>query len=364
MYQKNYNGEITSIQAYIMIISIMIGSGILGLAREVAEISQQDAWISVLVNGIFVSIIMSIIVFTIRNFPGHNFFQYTSILLSKPIAYIITVIYIIYIAIFSGISIRFLVEMISTWFLPKTPIFVVSLIIVITTVYMTMHGLTTLARFNEVIIIMLIPFTLLVLVGLPEMEFINLRPIGGSGIKSIMLGVPPTFYAFSGFESIQIYYPYISNKQKPFLKYSVLSIFLVTFIYTITVLSQIALFGVQGLERVLYPSINYLGAVDFPLIERMEIFFTIFWIFTVFSTIGLMYFSGCILLQNVFTTKNTRFFSFLLAPIVFFSSLYPKNTAQVVDIGDIDGKIVIFLGFALPILLFISFLIRKKVGKL
>ncbi|SCX95895.1 GerAB/ArcD/ProY family transporter [Alkaliphilus peptidifermentans] len=364
MYQRNYNGEITSTQAYIMIVSIMIGTGILGLSRAVAEISQQDAWISVLINGIFVSIIMAIIVFTIRNFPGQNFLQYTSILLSKPIAYIITSIHIIYLVIFSATATRFLTEMISTWFLPKTPIFVVSLIIVITTVYMTMHGLTTLARFNEVIVFMLIPFTMLVFVGLPEMEFINLRPIGGSGIKSIMLGAIPSFYAFGGFESILVYYPYISNKQKPIIKYSVLSILLVTFIYTITVISQIALFGVQGLERVLYPSINYLSAVDFILIERMEIFFTIFWIFTVFSTVSLMYLAGCILLQNVFTTKNTRFFTFLLAPIVLFLSMYPKNTVEVVSIGDMVGKAVIFVGFGLPIILFISFLIRKKVGKL
>lgn len=52
MYRKYVNGEITAIQAYILIISIMIGTGILGLSRVVSEYAQQDAWISVLINGI------------------------------------------------------------------------------------------------------------------------------------------------------------------------------------------------------------------------------------------------------------------------------------------------------------------------
>ena len=358
MYRKYVNGEITALQSYIIIISIMIGTGILGLSRIVAEVAQQDAWISVLVNGVFISIIMAAIIYTVKKYPKDNFLQVTTYLLTKPVAYLVTIAYIIYAVLATATIIRFLLEMVQTWLLETTPIPIISLIIVITTVYMVKNGLTVVARFNEVLFFYLIIFFLLIAVGLPEAQLINLRPVGGSGIRNIIKGAIPSFYAFGGYEVILVYYSYISDKHKPVLKYSVLSILVVTVFYTLTVMSQLALFGADELQRVLYPSMNYLRAVDFPVLERMELFFTVFWSFTVLGTIGLQYFAACILSQTVFKSKKTATFAYIYAPIIFVLSLYPRNTPHLVELSGYISYMNIFFGLALPLLLFIMSLIR------
>lgn len=360
LYGKYKDGEITPIQSYIILISIMIGTGILGLSRIVAAVSRQDAWISVLVNGIFISIIMAIMVFTISKFKELNFLEYVCHLLSKPVGYTITIGFIAYSILATGTIIRFVSEMIGTWFLPITPIYVISAITVITTIYMTRKGLTVLARFNEVIAFMLIPFALLVFVSYTELNFVYIKPIGGSGIKNIMAGVVPSFYAFGGYEIMMIVYPYISNKKKPILKYSVLSMLLVTLFYGGTVFFHIALFGPDEIQRVLFPAINYIGAVDFPLVERMEIFFTVFWSFTVLSTVALQYMTANILLQSVFKNDKTSLYAYILSPIVFAISLIPKNTVDVAEMGDQVGRLTIFFSMILPLLLFFTYLIRKR----
>lgn len=360
MYGKYKDGEITPIQTYIILVSIMIGTGILGLSRVVAEVSRQDAWISVLLNGLFISLIIIIIIYTISKFPQFNFLEYVCHLLSKPIGYIITIAFIAYSILATGTIMRFLAEMIGTWFLPKTPSYIIILIIAITVVYMTRNGLTVLARFNEVIAFLLIPFVLLVFVGLSELNFIHIRPIGGSGIKNIIAGVVPSFYAFGGYEVMMVIYPYISNKKKPILKYSVLAILLVTLFYSAIVFFHIALFGPDEIQRVLYPAINYLGAVDFPLVERMEIFFTFFWTFTVLATAGLQYITANILLQSIFKNNKTSIYAYILSPIVFIIALIPRNTVMVAETGDKIGKLTVFFSMALPILLFLSYLLRKR----
>jgi len=362
MYRKYANGEITALQSYIIIISIMIGTGILGLSRVVSDIAQQDAWISVLLNGIFISIIMAVIIHTVRKYPEDNFLQYISYLLSKPIAYLVTIAYIIYATLATATIIRFLLEMIRTWLLETTPMAILSLILVLTAVYMVKNGLTIVARFNEVLFFYLIVFILLILVALPETQLINLRPVGGSGIKSIIKGAIPSFYAFGGYEVILVYYTYISDKNTKILKYSVLSVLSVTLFYTITVASQIALFGPDELSRVLYPSMNYLRAVDFPVFERMELFFTVFWSFTVIGTMGLQFFSGCLLSQIVFKTKKAATFAYIYAPIIFMLTLYPKNTPHLVELSSYIGYMNIFFGLILPLLLFIMSLIRGGKG--
>jgi len=137
-----------------------------------------------------------------------------------------------------------------------------------------------------------------------------------------------------------------------------LSVLLVTMFYTASVASQIALFGYEEIQRFLYPSINYLRAFDFPIFERMELFFTILWLYTVLGTIGLQLFAGCNLLQSIFKTKTTNFFLYLQAPIIFVLSLLPKNIAEVVDYSKIIGKAHIFFGLILPLFLLLMFFIH------
>lgn len=360
MYGKFRGGEITSIQAFVMLISIMIGTGVLGLSREVAEVSKQDAWLSVLLNGLFISLVMAAIIFIASKFPKYNFLQYVSCIMGKPLGYLITICFLVYAVMVTATITRLLGEMVTTWLLPKTPLYIINFLVVVTSVYMIRNGLTVLARFNEVIIFMLIPFALLILVGIPQIKLINLRPIGGTGIITIFKGILPSFYSFAGYEVLLIYYNYISDKQKPILRNSVLGIAVVTIFYAITVASQIAMFGAEEISHVLYPSISYLTSVDFPVLERMEIFFVTFWIFTVMGTVGIQYMAACILLQNIFNNKKISLFAYGLSPVIYILSVYPENIKQVFDIGGIVGKLNIFFGLILPLILILIYSLRRK----
>lgn len=360
LYNKNRNGEISAMQSFAILVNMIIGTGILGLSRSVAEVSKQDAWISVFINGLFITFMVVIIIYTISKFPKYNFLQYSCYLLSKPLGYIFSFCYTVYGIFLTVTVISFLSEMVSTWLLLDTPNYIIKLLVVLTIVYMTKNGLTILARFNECILFLLIPLALLIFVGLPEASLVNLKPIGGSGLSNILKGVLPSFYAFAGYETLLVYYPYISNKQKPVMKYSVLAIISVTLFYTATVMAQIALYGPDEIQVVLYPSINYLTSVTTPVIERTELFFTVFWIFTVIATAGIQYLSSGILLQNIFRTKKTNFFIYAFAPIIYFLSLLPPNIATVIDLGEKMGNANIIFGLMLPILLFIMYLIRGR----
>lgn len=301
---------------------------------------------------------MALIIMTVKKYPKDNFLSLNIRLLSKPIGYLITISYALYAILATSTIIRFLIEMVHTWLLKTTPISVVAFLIVATAIYMVRNGLSIVARYNEVLFFTLFFFFLLIAVALPETQLINLRPVGGSGIVNILKGVIPSFYAFGGYEVMLIYYSYISNKEKPILKFSCISILAVTLFYTATVLSQIALFGPDELYQVLYPSMNYLRAIDFPVIERMELFFTILWCFTVLGTISIQYLAACVLSQLVFKPVKTSTFSYIYAPIIFILALIPRNTAQLVEFSDYIGYMNIFYGLVLPLALFIMSIIK------
>jgi len=125
-------------------------------------------------------------------------------------------------------------------------------------------------------------------------------------------------------------------------------------------MSQIAVYGTDEIKTVLYPSINYLTSVNFPIVERTEIFFAIFWTFTVLATAGIQYLVSGVLLQNIFNTKKTNIYIYALSPVVYLISIYPRNTAQAVEFAIKIGNATIFFGFLLPIILFIMYLIKGR----
>ncbi|MCC5909396.1 MAG: endospore germination permease [Clostridiaceae bacterium] len=360
MIKKNQTDVISVGQIYIMIISMMVGTGVLNLSRTVAEVSKQDGWISVLLAGVLITTLMGIMIFVTSRFGENSFLQYTSYLLSKPVGYLVAFLYGIYATLLTSIVVRFLCELIITWFLPRTPIYVVSFIIVITIVNITKNGLTNVARFNEIMVFAILPLVFLIFLGIPETSILNLRPVGGVGFSKIAEGIVPSFYAFSGYEVVLILYPFIDNKNKSLLKGSMLSVFSVTILYTATVASQLALFGFQEINRMLYPSIHYLNIVETVLLERVEVLFSIFWLFSVIGTITIQYLAGCIVMQSIFHTKGIHLYTYILAPIIYILSIYPENSVKVVEYSDKIGKMNIFFGIVLPILLLLMYLMRGK----
>ena len=360
MIRKYGTGDISSGQCYIMLINIMVGTGILSLARSVALISKQDAWISVTLSGIGICCITGIIVLLSSKFPEHTFLEYASILLTKPIAYMIIFLYGVYAVLTTSLIIRIACDMINTWFLLRTPLFVVSFIIVSSIIYITKDGLTLVGRFNEIVILSIVPFILLIFPSLSKASILNLMPIGGSGFINIIKGTTPAFYAFGGYEVLFLIYPYISNKNKNNLRNSVLSVFFVTLLYVSIVASQVALFGYQEIADILYPSIDYLDVLDFPIIVRIEIFFTFFWIFTVLGTIAVQYIAGCIAFRSIFKTRKISNYVYILSPIVFALSLFPKNSLEVQSFAKVMGKANIGFGIMLPFLLLLIYIAKRK----
>ncbi|QNO15993.1 endospore germination permease [Alkalicella caledoniensis] len=364
MFNKYTKGQITAIQFYIVIISIMIGTGILNLATQVTKISMQDAWISVLIAGILVCIFTYLSIFIASHFDEMTFFQYFSYLLSKPVTYVISILYFIYSLVVTSAVLRSLADMISTWFLPRTPLWVIILIAILTAVNLTKDGITIVARFSQILFYTLFPMLPLILVSINKLSLLNVMPVGGTGFATIAEGALPSVFTYAGYEIVLFIYPLIANKNKNIVKTSVLCVFMVTLIYTLTVFTQIALFGYQELQTILYPTINYLDVVDFLIIERIEVFFSIFWIYTVIATIIIQFFVGTYVLQKTFSTSSNGIFVYIFSPVVFFLSLYPKNAMMLGSIKEYIGYANLFFGIALPLILLLMFLVRGRKVKI
>ncbi|SES68079.1 GerAB/ArcD/ProY family transporter [Anaerobranca gottschalkii] len=360
MFNKYNEGEITSTQFYILIVSFIIGTGILTLATSVCQVAKQDGWISVLITGIFVSLFTYISIFVASRFKNLSFLQYSSYLLSKPIGFLISFSYFIYAILMSAALLRSLSEMVVTWFLPRTPIYITILITLITVVNIAKDGMTFVARFCQAIFLLIIPLVLLLFIPITEISFINIMPIGGAGISKILEGTIPSFFSYAGYEMTLFLYPFIANKNKNIAKTSSLCILSITLLYTFLIITQTALFGPEELQTLMYPTITYLDVKDVLIIERIEIVFSILWIFKVLTTIIIQFYLATLQLQALLNTKTNSIFAYILTPVVFILTLYPRNVMELNLFKEKLSYYNIFIGLVLPLVLLIMIYIKGE----
>src|SRR5690625_4474846 len=75
--------------------AIIIGISVLTIPAQIAKVTSfSDGWISILITSILVTLISLIGLKVAMAFPNKPFFDYTSFLVTKPIAYIIISIFI------------------------------------------------------------------------------------------------------------------------------------------------------------------------------------------------------------------------------------------------------------------------------
>ena len=178
--------NISSTQLFILIFNSIFGSAIIyGVGKEV----HQDAWIAIILTTL-IGIGLMYLYYNISSLmPGKNLFEAMGYCFSRPIAVLLSLVYVTYFLYMSSRVIRTFGEMITTAILPITPIEIVILTLMLVLAYIIYLGLEVFARVAEIFtpyIIVFLIFILILLLSSGEMQLHNLQPILGDGMKPIL----------------------------------------------------------------------------------------------------------------------------------------------------------------------------------
>lgn len=360
------NSEEVKISAYqlgILIIVTVVGVGILTLPRNVVEIANTDGWILILVAGA-VTIGISLVINTLANkFPNETIIEYSRDLAGYPLSILIGIILILYYIIFAAFSVRIFGEVLKMYLLPNTPIEIIIITFLITTIYLVRSGLEGIVRFYEIIIfIMFIPYFIALFTGTSNLDYSNILPSFQIPPISILTGTLQVIFSFIGFEAVFLFIPFVSDR-KNMKKTLIIVMSIITFIYLISTIIVLASFGSHEIQTLIWPLMAYIKSIQVPgaFIEQLEGVIMTIWVLFIFTTLGTIYFSPAFLLTRLTKTKEHKIFVIALLPIIYILSLQPDNVAQIYDwLGVFSmyaGTLVVII---IPIFLLILAKIRKK----
>jgi len=349
--------KISTSQMITLLISTILGVGILSLPRNLAEEVKGSGFIIIIIST-FICILFGYCIYkVIYRFQNETLMQISSNIINKPIAYIICIIYIFYYVVTISIVTRIFVEVVKMYMLEKTPTEVIIISILLVCAYGSRKGIEGIARMSQIIFfLMMIPILFVFLFSLESADFTNLMPVLNVKLSQVFSSILTTNFSFTGFETMLILGIFM-RKPKDGFKIQKISLSVASFAYIFFTVISIAVFGQIETSHLMWPTLTMVKVIDIPgaFLENLDALIMGAWTLNIFITMCVYFFCSSLIMGDVFNCKEISYFNYAIVPIVYILALYPENLAHLYDL--LANKYIIILQLmifaGIPFILFL-----------
>ncbi|WP_409294623.1 GerAB/ArcD/ProY family transporter [Peribacillus sp. SCS-26] len=347
------------IESMFFIIHAQIGVGVLSMPYTIFLQAGEDAWISVLISGLVVQLMLILYHLLCKRFPGKNIFE-ISVTVLGPIGWLAGAVYTLYFFLVSTNMLALFGNVINKWLLPLTPVWLVILLMVVVGTYAVHSPLIILAKFMLVSSFVFLIFILLISTSFLDADIYNILPIGSKGVFSILKGVKEAAFSMIGFELFLVIYPYIRGSGRSKLKSAMLANAFVIFFYTLAVLATLMFFSEMEIAIIPEPLLYIIKSYSFQVVERIDILFLSLWMVAVGTTYMGYLFGTAKGLSHMFKKKDHLSCVIPAAASTYIFSLIPHGeydvtaTSHFISLGSSLATIII------PVILFVAAFLRRR----
>ncbi|SMO39156.1 GerAB/ArcD/ProY family transporter [Melghirimyces algeriensis] len=363
---NNHTSHITQGQFLFIIFHTQIGVGILSLPYNVQETAKGDGWISVLIGGVAVQLLILMHWALNRRFPSQTLYDFLPHLTGKWIAKILTLTYSLFFTMLVVTVCTLYFGIIHHWMLPNTPLWVINGLMMLTAVYLVTGTLRHIGRLfvfvSGLSALLVIIATLAYMEPYTGINFNYIMPLGQiAGSLNLLKGANETFFSLMGFELALVLYPFVEGSHTDKLKATSLANMMVTMVYTFITLTSLIVFSPVEIRLIPSPIIYMLKAFKFELVERPDLLFITLWIVSVFTSVVSYLYAGTIGFAHLLNQKSHKKVVPWIALGIYLVSFIPQDPLDVEMVNQITSITGYIFVIGIPfILLSISYLFRKK----
>ncbi|KAA0550115.1 GerAB/ArcD/ProY family transporter [Bacillus sp. BGMRC 2118] len=331
----NLTEKLSLWQLFILIFIFEMGSAIIvGIGND----AKQDAWIAI---AVATSMGVGLVLFyytLVSRVKDKNLFQIMEFALGKWMAKGLTFLYVVYFFYIAARVLRDFCELLTSSILPKTPIEVISIIMMCMITYVLYLGIEVLGRTSEIFLPYVIIFIIGIGVGIllsSELHMENLLPIMPEGIGPVVSAIFPSLLTFPFGELIvfTVIFPYVSNS-KYIRRVSIISLLAAGGLLVYASIVQIATLGFEMKNRSTFPLLSAareISLLDF--LERVDLLIVFIMMFGVIIKVAVFTYGGLKGLEFL-GNISYRNFVFPMAMVISASSIFiSDNFAEHIQEG-------------------------------
>lgn len=363
MKKFNYTDEkISSVELLITIPSMLIGVGILSLPRLLAVGTvAADGWVPLVAGGMIILVIGWSIAKFVSLFPGKSFMKYVSLIATRPVSIMLTFLFAVITLGISSYEVTVMSMITKKYFLSMTPTEIIALIFLLVVVYAVSGPRASVFRLNIlffpiIIFIIVIVFTF----SLNHFELDQLTPIFKTNPRKYIEKLGEGAFSYTGIGLLWFYIPFM-RKPKEAPKIVAIGVSMTIVIYTVLFIVTVGVFGNSVTQNLLYPTIELAKGVEIPgeFFERFESIFFVIWIMAIFNTTTIALDLAVLSLSYTFKNISKIRILYIVAPLVFFISMIPRDIVEVANLGSLFGYLAILYSSVVLVLLFLLSKIRR-----
>ncbi|MEK3907605.1 GerAB/ArcD/ProY family transporter [Oceanobacillus sp. FSL W7-1309] len=317
--------------------SMLIGVGILPFPRILAEDTRfSDGWIVILFSGAIVTAIAWCVAKLAANFPNQSFLDYSSSLVTKPVAVFFTFLFTVQGVALTAFEVRSIAEISHQYLFNRTPMEVVALTFLLVVVYAVANTRGGIFRLNAMFLpIIFITTGLLVLFSIPFMGWHNVLPMFKTDLQGYLQGSLKTTLSYTGV-GILFFYISLVKEPKHVAKYTVIGMSWVIILYVFIFVTCIAVFGELTTANIRFPLIELAKSIEIPggFFERIESIFFVIWIMAIFTTTAMAFDVGVLALSSILPKVKKIHLLFVLTPLIFAVAMIPRDFIEMENFGN------------------------------
>ncbi|MBO8157925.1 MAG: endospore germination permease [Bacillaceae bacterium] len=355
--------EITNFQFVVLIVGAQVGIGILTLPGEIASVAGTSGWISVIFAWVLSSIASLIILKAMSKYPDQTIIDLFRSIFGKYIGSCFIIVWLLYTLFAAFIVFYTTIFVVQVWILPKTSITGLTILFSFPGYLVARHSVRVLGRYAEVVFFLTLWMFTFSFFLFENTYFSYLLPIIKEGWMPILQGTQKVLLSFIGFELTFMLYPYLQNK-KFAVKGVIIANSLTLGLYLFIIFLCFIFFSPHDITHYKWPTLNLLKVIELPFIERLEILFLSFYLFTL-STTGIPYFyvSAVSLakLQGKQEHYNHALFLFIL--MILISLFFSPTEKQLEMITKYWSQSALIISYIFPVIFLAFIYIYRKVVK-
>ncbi|WP_066072890.1 GerAB/ArcD/ProY family transporter [Neobacillus soli] len=286
------------------------GVGVLGFQRDIVKFVGHDAWISILIIGILVHIIIWMM-YSMLNKDKGDLITIHQRTFGKWLGNLLSLLFIVYVLAESITVLRSYIEIVQVWMFPLLKTWPFALVFLLSVYYVVSGGFRIVTGVCFLSVLLPSYLILTFFVPIPFSNFRNLLPIFDHSIYEIAKSIKGAAISFSGFEYLLFYYSFIKRPASS-QKWAHYGNLVTITLYLLVMIVTLGFFDQGYLKKVLWPTLMMWKIIELPFVERFELIGVTSWVVVMLPIVCLMLWSASRGIKEMFKLQQKKVLVFLL----------------------------------------------------
>ncbi|MCA1319226.1 spore germination protein [Bacillus tianshenii] len=354
MQQVPKKFQVSPFLVFFLIHSTQFGVGALGFQRIIAMAAGYDAWIGIIIFGLYTNFIIYFI-YKICEKSNGDLASAHKLAFGKWIGNLFNLFFVVYFIFTTVTVLRTYIEVIQVWLFPDFKTWLFSLFFLLLVYYIITGGFRVITGIAFLGVVLPSYLVLTLILPLEYANFRNLLPIFDHPIKDILISGKDMTLSMLGFETLLIFYPFISTPEKS-KKWAHLGVFSTSLLYLFLTIVTFAYFSEGKLAKNIWATLSIWKIIELPFVERMEYIGIANWCLIILPNVCIFLWCSSRLAKRIFHMKH-RTTLIIITVLVFCVMQLFEDRKLINDLNSYLGEIGFYMGYVyIPVLFaFVSF---------